>query len=62
LDVNKKLERLEERYVLEEITKDMFDKFQVKFAEEKKEMGKELSKFGKKVSNLEEYIETSFRV
>jgi len=49
LDVNKKLERLEERYVLEEITKDMFDKFQVKFAEEKKEMGKELSKFGKRV-------------
>ena len=48
--------------MLEEITKDMFDKFQVKFAEEKKEMGKELSKFGKRVSNLEEYIETSFRV
>lgn len=61
-DVSKKLERLEERYVLEEITKDMFDKFQLKFAEEKREIEKELSKIGRNVSNLEEYIETALRV
>ena len=59
-EVTKKLERLEERYVLEEITKDMFDKFQLKFTEEKKEISKELSKFGKRVSNLDLYIDTAF--
>ncbi len=60
-EVGKKLERLEERYVLEEITKDMFDKFQAKFIEERKEIEKELTKFGKRVSNLGEYIDTAFR-
>jgi hypothetical protein len=59
-EVSKKLERLEERYVLEEITKDMFDKFQSKFLEERKEIEKELTKFGKRVSNLEEYIDTAW--
>ncbi len=60
-EINKKLERLEERYVLEEITKDMFDKFQAKFLEERNEIEKEFSKFGKRVSNLDEYIDTAFR-
>jgi site-specific DNA recombinase len=60
-EVNKKLERLEERYVLEEITKDMFDKFQAKFIEERKDIEKEFAKFGKGVSNLQEYIDTAFR-
>ena len=59
-EVNKRLVRLEERYVLEEITKDMFDKFQLKFIEERKEIEKETSKFGKRVSNLEECIDTTF--
>jgi site-specific DNA recombinase len=59
-EVNKKLERLEERYVLEEITRDMFDKFKAKFTEEKKEITKELSKTGKRVSNLDECIEAAF--
>ncbi len=59
-EVTRKLERLEERYVLEEITKDMFDKFHLKFIDEKKQISIELSKFGKKVSNLDLLIETAF--
>lgn len=59
--VNKKLERLEERFVLEEITKDMFDKFKAKFGEEKKTIEKEKAKFGNKVSNLDLYIDAAFR-
>ena len=39
----------------------MFDTFRTKFLEERKEIEKELNKFGKRVSNLEEYIDTAFR-
>ncbi|MCW3122470.1 MAG: resolvase domain protein [Flavipsychrobacter sp.] len=60
-EVDKKLERLEERYVLEEITKDMFDKFKAKFLDERKQIEKERAKYGNKVSNLDIYIDTAFR-
>ena len=60
-EVDKKLERLEERYVLEEITRDMFDKFKTKFVDEKKEIEKERAKFGNRVSNLDLYIDAAFR-
>ncbi|WP_394337901.1 recombinase family protein [Flavipsychrobacter stenotrophus] len=60
-EVDKKLERLEERYVLEEITKDMFDKFKAKFIDEKKDIEKERAKFGNRVSNLDLYIDAAFR-
>ena len=60
-EVDKKLERLEERFVLEEITKDMFDKFKAKFTKEKEDIEKERAKFGSKVSNLDLYIDTAFR-
>ncbi len=56
-----KLERLEERYVLEEITRDMYDKFYVKFIEERDKIEKERAKIGTEVSNLRLYIEAAFK-
>ncbi|MCD6011787.1 MAG: resolvase domain protein [Flavipsychrobacter sp.] len=58
---DRKLERLEERYVLEEITREMYDKFHAKFVEERGKIENERSKFGKGVSNLELYIDTAFK-
>jgi len=46
---------------MEEITKDMFDKFKAKFTKEKEDIEKELAKFGNRVSNLDLYIDTAFR-
>ncbi len=58
-EVTRKIERLEERYVLEEITREMYDKFQSRFRQEKEAFTKELAKYGNKVSNLEEYIDAA---
>ena len=58
-ELGKKLERLEERYIEEEINKDMFDKYQLKYRKEMKETEMQLSRIGKKVSNLDQYIESA---
>jgi site-specific DNA recombinase len=60
--IDQKLERIEERFILEEISKEMYEKYRAKFTEEKQEKEKELTKSGKRVSNLIDYIETAFRV
>ena len=57
--MNKKLDRLEERYVVEEITKEMFDKYQAKYKLEKDQINEQIGKMGKKASNLELYIDTA---
>ncbi len=56
-EVNKKIDRLEERFILEEINKSMFDKYNAIFVDEKKNIEQELSKCSVGVSNLEEYID-----
>ena len=56
-EVEKKIERLEERYVLEEIDSSMFQKFKAKFNAERVEISKHLAKNGKQVSNLEGCID-----
>ena len=58
-EVEKKIERLEERYILEEIDKTMFDKFKGKFIAERSEIYKSLAKNVKKVSNLELLIDNA---
>ena len=58
-EVEKKIERLEERYILEEIDKTMFDKFKGKFIAERSEIYKSLAKNFKKVSNLELLIDNA---
>jgi site-specific DNA recombinase len=60
--INQKLERIEERFILEEISKEMHDKYRTKFIEERQEKERELAKTGTRVSNLEEYIDVAFRV
>lgn len=58
-EVEKKIERLEERYILEEIDKAMFDKFKSKFIAERSEIYRSLAKNVKKVSNLELLIDNA---
>jgi site-specific DNA recombinase len=55
-EVNKKIERLEERFVDEDITKDLFDKFTTKLKAEKLITEKQLQKVPEKTSNLENTI------
>ena len=57
-DVNSRLERLEERFVREEITKEMFLKYQEKFRGEMRQIQDNLQKSAIQVSNLEECVET----
>ena len=47
------LDRLEERYVFEEINKSQYDKFKQKLEQEKEELLKEYDKEGFDLSNLE---------
>lgn len=56
-EVNKKIERLEERFVLEEIPQELFKKFKTKFIEEKDEIQRQLAKSGNKGSNLLECVD-----
>jgi site-specific DNA recombinase len=56
-EIKTKAERLEERFVLEEINKEMFDKYQAKFKEELDSIQQQLQKTEKKVSNPEDCVE-----
>ncbi|MBX7206038.1 MAG: recombinase family protein [Bacteroidia bacterium] len=55
--VEQKIERLEERFVLEEITADQFARFSEKFRAERDGILNELEKTEIKVSNPEDYID-----
>ena len=56
-EANKKLDRIEERYVLEEIDRAMYEKFHFKFKAEKAEIEKQLVTTTTKVSNLDKCTE-----
>lgn len=56
-EIVKKIERLEERFVNEEIKGDLYSKFSEKFRLEKSEIEKNLLKSSEKVSNLEECVD-----
>jgi site-specific DNA recombinase len=56
LEIEKKIERLEERFVDEDITKDLFEKFTTKLKAEKTQMQKQLQKVPEKTANLENTI------
>jgi site-specific DNA recombinase len=61
--IDQKLERLEERYVIqEELTKEMYEKFSAKLKAGKQSMELELTKLKTRVSNLEECIENAIRL
>ena len=57
-EATNRLERLEERFVLEEITQEMFQKYQQKFKKELADIQKEMQKSALQVSNLQECVET----
>ena len=61
-EVKQKIERLEERYILEEITRSMFDKYTAVFNEERKAIEQELAKCSFRVSNLEELIDFTLSI
>ncbi|HEY1047528.1 MAG TPA: recombinase family protein [Bacteroidia bacterium] len=57
LEVNSKLDRLEERFILEEISREQFVKFSDKFKAERVEINNQLERYSKKVSNLEKSVD-----
>lgn len=58
-EIDKKVERLEERYINEEIDMAMFNKFKSKFVAERTEICRSLAKNVQKVSNLELCIDNA---
>jgi site-specific DNA recombinase len=62
LEINKKLERLEERFLEEDISKDLFEKFTTKLKAEKLATEKQLQKVPEKTSNLENTIEKAINL
>ena len=56
-EVAKKIDRLEERYILEEIDREMFSKYKEKFTTERQELERQLAKSGNSFSNLQKSIQ-----
>jgi site-specific DNA recombinase len=55
-EVNQKIEKLQERFILEEIDKEVYDKFKAKYAEEKERITNEIEGLEINLSNLEKSI------
>lgn len=55
-EISKKLERIEERFMNEEISKELYDKYTLKLNEERKQIQQILARSENPVSNLEEKI------
>jgi DNA invertase Pin-like site-specific DNA recombinase len=58
-DLNKKIERLEERYILEEITGELYGKYKEKFEKERDEIEAQIKKNRIEMSKLDDYISVS---
>ncbi|WP_424546095.1 recombinase family protein [Sphingobacterium siyangense] len=56
-DVLKKIDRLEERYIEEELNSELYNKFQKKYSEERSEIEEKLMKLSRQVSNLDDCID-----
>jgi site-specific DNA recombinase len=56
-ECEKKILRLEERYINEEIDRDLFLRYKEKFVAERRELEQNLQKLDNKLSNLETLIE-----
>ncbi len=55
-EIDKKIERLEERFMNEEFSKELYEKYSTKLLEERRELEQSLAKSQKPVSNLENKI------
>lgn len=62
LEVENKIEKLEERYAYGEITKDLYEKFISKLKGEAVEISEKLAEVDFQLSNLEEYINLSLQI
>lgn len=56
-EIDKKIERLEERFILEEMNRELYEKYITKYKEEKKEIKSRLIVLEKKPSNLGKMID-----
>ena len=56
-EITKKIDRLEERYILEEIDREMFSKYKERFTTERQELERQLDKSGDSLSNLQKSIQ-----
>lgn len=61
-EIIKKIDRLEERYVEEEIGGELYNKYRDKYNEEKAEIEKNLMKLSKQVSNLDESVGFAIKI
>ncbi len=58
-DIQLKLDRLEERFITEELTVDLYNKYKAKFEKEADDLAKEMKHNQIELSKLEDYIEFS---
>ena len=61
-DLSKHLDRLEERFILEEITGELYQKYRAKFEKEKDEIALQISKNKIEMSKLDDYINYSLNL
>ncbi len=57
VEVQNRIDKLEERFILEEITKEQFVKFNDRFKQERLEINRQLEKSNSKVSNLDKAVQ-----
>jgi site-specific DNA recombinase len=55
-EIKEKLERLEERFILEELTGELYGKYKVKFEKEKEELTAQMAQNKIEMSKLEDYL------
>ena len=60
-EIQKKINRLEERYIEKEIGGELYNKYHAKYKEEKREIEKNLTKLSRQVSNLDEGVGTAIK-
>lgn len=59
---NKKIETIEERFALAEIDRNIYEKFSSKYKQEKAEIEKKLTESSFELSNLESYMDFTFKM
>jgi site-specific DNA recombinase len=62
IEIEKKVERLEERFINEEVKPDLYEKFSAKFGQEKVEVEEQMRGCPVSASNLEYYINRSVEI
>ena len=61
-ELNDKMESLEERFINQELTKELYDKYRLKYQDEKKQLEEENVKGDFKSSNLEKAIKNGMEI